>query len=142
MKFSLADREKNTIEYGLIYGSIIIFILGVVRGLELILDIPQVLRNFPCIFKSITHIPCLTCGMTRSIISLVHLNIIESVKMNPLIFLTIIILLFWGVLSLLALIIKPRHIKIELTPTERRIVIFSVITLIVINWLYLILAGR
>lgn len=142
MKFSLVDRGKNTVEYGLIYGSIIIFLLVAVRALELVLDIPQVLSNFPCTFKSITHIPCLTCGMTRSIISLIHLNVIDAFKMNPLIFLTILILLLWGLWSLIALIIKPKHIKIELTPTERRIIILSIVVLLIMNWLYLICAGR
>jgi hypothetical protein len=142
MKISLAEHNKNTVEYGLIYGSIIIFILGAVRVLEVVLDIPKVLSNFPCTFKTLTHIPCLTCGMTRSAINFVHLNVIDAFKMNPVICLTILILLVWGIWSLIRLIIKAKHIKIDLTSTERRIVILSVITLIVINWLYLILAGR
>lgn len=142
MKLSRVERSAGTVEYGLIYGSIVLFILVSVRISELFPDIPKALSGFSCTFKNITHIPCLTCGMTRSIFSLVHLNIIDAFRMNPLVFLTILILLLWGVWSLIGVIVKPKRIRIELAPAERIIVILSVILLVIANWLYLIWAGR
>lgn len=36
-----------------------------------------------CIMKSITHIPCPSCGTTRSVLSLLHGDIKEALFWNP-----------------------------------------------------------
>ncbi|RZJ36020.1 MAG: DUF2752 domain-containing protein [Flavobacterium sp.] len=37
-----------------------------------------------CFFKSITGIPCPSCGTTRSVSSLVHGDLVGAIQMNPL----------------------------------------------------------
>ena len=142
MKISLVKREKNTPPYGLIYGGIVLLFLLALYVSSLFLDLHQILSHYPCIFKRITHLPCLTCGMGRCTMHLSHLQIIDALIMNPLVFLVIFVILLWGGWSLISLITKSRRIKIEFTRTERRIVIFSVIMLVIINWIYLILMGH
>ena len=55
------------------------------------------IRNItiPCFFKYITNIPCPGCGLTRSILSILNLDIVKSIKYNILglpLFITIILL--------------------------------------------------
>ena len=142
MRALISERKDNNIEYGLIYGAICSFILFATYVATNIIDLPRSLSGVHCIFRSVTHIPCLTCGMTRSTISLAHLHVAESFILNPLTCLTMIGLLFWALWSLINLPLKSRYIKIEFTPIERKILIYSLIGTILINWIYLIIVQR
>lgn len=79
----------------------IIFILLTIAGYGWIfLNFCNVIAshdNFTvCLFKYITGIPCPSCGITRSIIFLMHRNIIDAFSMNPL-----------GIVVAVALIVLP-----------------------------------
>jgi hypothetical protein len=64
---------------------------------------------FPtCIFYSVTNLPCPACGLTRSFIYLVHLEIIESLIMNPF---GLIIFIFWGWVSIKDVLEIFFHVK-------------------------------
>jgi hypothetical protein len=57
----------------------------------------EVNHNFTvCIFKNVTGVPCPSCGITRSLVQLVHGNILEAIYVNPL-----------GLLAALFLLIAP-----------------------------------
>lgn len=43
-----------------------------------------------CTLKLLTGYPCPSCGMTRSLIELMHFHLIESFKMHPLLILVLI----------------------------------------------------
>ena len=50
-----------------------------------------------CIFKTIFHIPCISCGLTRAFIAIIHLKFLDAIKYNILsipLFLFIIIFYF------------------------------------------------
>lgn len=49
-----------------------------------------------CLFKSATNIPCPSCGTTRAIISLLHGDVISSLRMNP-----------FGLIVLLITVVTP-----------------------------------
>lgn len=43
----------------------------------------------PCLWKSIFHVECPGCGLTRSFIELLHCNFLGAYKYNPLIFIVL-----------------------------------------------------
>ena len=49
----------------------------------------------PCLWKTLFHIECPGCGLTRAFIKILHLNIIGAYKTNPLIFIVLPLSLFY-----------------------------------------------
>ncbi len=144
-----AGQDKHP-ELGLIYGCIILFILvGVylVSKLSVLTDCDAIAplnltKIFACPLKTYTGVPCLTCGMTRSFVLLVHLEIAQAFLMNPVVFLTIVLLLLWGIYTLATRLLKTGRIVVKLSSTERKIAVLLFISALLTNWLYLILDGR
>jgi hypothetical protein len=57
-----------------------------------------------CFFRKITGLPCPSCGITHSIVALMHGNLLDAIKANPLGLLMIILLIifpFWIIVDLL-----------------------------------------
>ena len=52
-----------------------------------------------CMFYHLTGLPCPSCGMTRSVISLTHLRFREAVSLNPLGPLFVGMFVLWWALS-------------------------------------------
>ena len=94
---------------------------------------------FHCPFKALTGLPCPTCGMTRTAISLLHLHPVQAIKISPLftfIYANFALLLLYSVGSLLSLWPKVR-ITFS-SGKERNIFIAASIICVFVNWLYLI----
>lgn len=157
MKLTLAPRlpagqtgQDNQYDLGLIYGSIIVIILAgvylvsrlsVLTACDAIAPL-NLAKAFACPLKSLTDIPCLTCGMTRSVVLLAYLKVGRAFLTNPLVFLAMIMVLVWGCYTLVTRLLKARRITIKLSLVERKIFIFLGIIMVLANWLYLVLDGR
>lgn len=87
-----------------------------------------------CILKHVTGIPCPFCGGTRAAWTLLHGDVIGAVVMNPLA--TALCILVPPIYLLQHFILKRR---IDVIP---RIAWIILITLLIVNWAYLIHAGR
>lgn len=94
----------------------------------------------PCIFHYLTGLPCLTCGATRSIVSLSSMHFQSSIAFNPLVPLVFVCTIAFSLIHLTGRILN-RSLLIELTAPERKLLRLSIIALVAINWLYLVLAG-
>ena len=62
--------------------------------------------NLPCLFKSVFHFPCPSCGMTRALRAIFRLEIIASFKYNILAFPIIIIAIISMVLAIFDMVLK------------------------------------
>jgi len=93
-----------------------------------------------CIFHEFTGVPCLTCGATRSVVSLAEFHPLASFLFNPMVPIFLIGLLL---LSLLAAVetISGLKLKMEFNGAERRGLRIIIIAAILANWVYLIIAG-
>lgn len=98
-----------------------------------------------CLFKHTTGVPCPSCGSTRSVISLVKGNISQAIYLNPfgiIIALIMLITPFWIFTDVLTrkktLWDVYRKIEIYL---KNPVVIFSLVLMVLINWIWNITKG-
>lgn len=129
------DRTSSLEEYGLIYGAIGILILLAFRFIPLSY-IPVL-----CPFKKITGLPCPTCGGTRALIHLAHLDPVGSFSMNPLISSFTILGILFLLYSIISFFLRPLRFMVRFNQRERRVIRLWTIGVIIMNWLYLIISG-
>jgi hypothetical protein len=93
----------------------------------------------PCIFRTLTGIPCLTCGGTHCVAALSQLHPLDSFLYNPLIMVGLIAMIPYSLGYAVAIIFR-RRVAIALSKSEKRALRISVILLLVANWAYLIIS--
>jgi len=94
-----------------------------------------------CYFKALTGLPCMTCGGTRAAAWLARMDPVRALSMNPLATLAGLVLLPWGVGDLL-LSLRGRALRLELAPELWPPIRLAVGLALLLNWAYLIAAGR
>lgn len=134
MKIIFVKKNKGYLEIGLIFGAILVVGLLFLRiASTFVIQLP------PCTFHNITGIPCPSCGATRSAIQFARGELLTSLRMNPLFFLLYLTVLLWGVVSVILFIIRKK-ISITLNLFETRLIRWGALAIILLNWIYLILA--
>lgn len=98
-----------------------------------------------CLFKHLTGIPCPSCGSTRSILALIHGDILHALLLNPLGILLaflLAVLPFWMLYDLVSR--KPTlwmvYTQAELY-LKRKWIAIPAILVIVVNWIWNIQKG-
>src|SRR5690554_1437054 len=98
-----------------------------------------------CLIKSITHIPCPSCGSTRSVISLTKGDFVQALSINPIGYIIAVIMLAIPVWILFDIIFKRNSLlsffqKLESFIKKPKVAILLVL-LILINWTWNIIKG-
>jgi hypothetical protein len=94
-----------------------------------------------CLFKRWTGLPCATCGSTRALAHLYHLDVAGAFAMNPLATSAAFLVALWCLGDLL-LLVRGRVLSLDLTPREATVVQVGTALAFVSNWIYVIAAGR
>lgn len=134
MNIAFSHREPGRIEFGIIYGTIVLLALAAARFLPVLSIMPA------CTFRVLTGFPCPTCGSTRSLVFLSHAWFLPAFVMNPLAFTAFISLaaaFFYGVITFL---FKLPTIHISLSAAEKDQVKKIALLVVLLNWLYLFYA--
>ncbi len=58
--------------------------------------------SIPCIFHEITGFYCPGCGITRMFFSLIHLEFYQAFRYNPLLFISLFIVIIYFIISLIS----------------------------------------
>ena len=94
-----------------------------------------------CYFKALTGYPCPTCGTTRAFARLFWRDLPGALAMNPLATVGVVLLVLWGVADL-ALLPRGRALSLELSSGAGRLARLVTVALFLLNWAYLVAAGR
>jgi len=94
-----------------------------------------------CVFKAVTGLPCMTCGTTRALARLARLDLAGALAMNPLATAGTLALLPWAVADL-ALLPRGRALSLELSPAAARVARIAAVAAVLVNWVWLVAAGR
>jgi hypothetical protein len=94
-----------------------------------------------CLFKALTGLPCPTCGSTRAVGRLVHLDLAGAIAMNPLATIGAMMLAIWAVADF-GLLARGRALDVEVGRPLSRLVRVLAVAVVAANWLYLLASGR
>jgi hypothetical protein len=94
-----------------------------------------------CTFKLLTRLPCPTCGSTRTFGRLAALDLSGAFAMNPLATLAVLVLVVWALWDA-ALLPSRRALRAELHPALVVPARILVLIAFLLNWVYLMVAGR
>ena len=94
-----------------------------------------------CVFKAVTGLPCMTCGTTRALGRLARLDLAGALAMNPLVAAGLLALVPWAAADL-ALLPSGRALSLHLSPAGARAARIAAVAAVLLNWAWLVAAGR
>lgn len=132
MHVALKKRAQGDLDLGIVYGGIVLLALVAGRCLPVLALAPT------CVFRTLTGVPCPTCGSTRSIVFLSRGDLHSAIAMNPLVAVCAIAALLFMTYGLFALVFGMPRVDFALSEKEKDRVRLAVVLLVLINWLYLV----
>ncbi len=136
MQIQIVSRQRGELNLPLIYLIITLTLAGTAYGLFRLHSLPMLL----CPFKEMTGFPCPTCGSTRLVLSLFHLDLSDAFWWNPGLFLSGVVAGLWFGYGIVSQLIGKK-IDLSLSKREGFWLRWALFCVFVINWLYLIVAG-
>ncbi len=94
-----------------------------------------------CVVKSLSGLPCPTCGSTRAFARLFELDLAGALAMNPFTMLVAVVIAVWAVADVLLLPWR-RALHVSLSPSIGRALRVAAFVAFFANWVYLLVAGR
>lgn len=95
-----------------------------------------------CAFKTITGLPCPTCGLTRTIIALSRGQVDRAFFLNPLAAVACGVGLLYLVYAAAVLALRLPRLRPVVTVAGARRVRYATVAVLAINWAWLIATGR
>jgi hypothetical protein len=138
MRFSVRRLAQGELDHELIWLSASVLSLAL-AGAWLTLGLP-----WPrCVFRELTKLPCVTCGMTRCGIQFFHGHFVAAFKWNPLVFGALCGVVAFDVYAVGTLVARAPRLRIYLsTQRAKAFLRVSVISALALNWIYLLLHWR
>ena len=134
MRLSWRHRSGRDLDHELIWLAVSIASIALgATWLALALPWPH------CPFFATTGYPCATCGATRCTIAFLHGDLLSAIRWNPLAFAALFGLVVFDLYAAIVLIGRlPRLRIVDWTIAERRMARIAAITLLALNWFYLL----
>ncbi len=132
MRLFSRQREKDQIDFGIVFGGIALLALCVARFFPFLNFLPS------CPFHDCIGLPCPACGASRSITYLSQGNVFLSIASNPLIAFCLVIAILFFLHSIFTLMLHIPGLNVHLSARTKSIVKICVLLLVLLNWYYLI----
>jgi hypothetical protein len=101
--------------------------------LALQLPVPQ------CTFRTISGLPCVTCGATRGAMALVQGDVSTAFWLNPLVFVGIAAVALFDIYALIVLLAGAQRLRVVLPARRARSVLVAIsCSALLLNWIYLL----
>ena len=121
----------------LVWAPIFIVLFAVARW------VPQsALPALSCPFRTVTSVPCLTCGATRATRALVHLDFGAAFVMNPLVAVLLVGAAAYVVYAASRLLPGQQPWRPALSSKAGQVARVGILLAVAANWTYLIAVGR
>ena len=95
-----------------------------------------------CAFKTITGLPCPTCGVTRTIIALSRGDVARAMFLNPLAAIACAFGLLYLLYAAAVLALRLPRFRPTVSAAGARRVRIGAVAVLVTNWIWLIATGR
>jgi hypothetical protein len=95
-----------------------------------------------CVFKTLTGLPCPTCGVTRTVIALSRLDVSRAVYMNPLAAVACVAGLIYLLYAATVLALRLPRLRPCVSERDAWRLRVLVVAALAINWGWLIGTGR
>ncbi len=132
MRIITRKRAAGELEFGIIYGTIALAAVGAASVLPLMKLVPS------CLFRSLTGMPCPTCGTTRALMHFSRGDLATAFSQNPL-FVSLLTLTFlYFVVNSIATLLRFPRVIVLLSSFERSLLTAAACIIIAANWTYLL----
>lgn len=131
---NLKKRTRGGIEFAIIYGTIALLALAAGRFLPICDLAPS------CVFKTLTGLPCPSCGSTRSVAYLAHGHFLSAFSMNPLVTAGFVAAVLALVYCAATLVFDLRRIRVFFSEREKAVFRIVAVVIVLLNWFYLVVA--
>jgi hypothetical protein len=92
-----------------------------------------------CPFFSVTGLPCLTCGATRSAIAFLHGDFLLALRWNPLALVAFCAVIAFDLYAAIVLVFqRPRLRIVDWSIAQKNAARIAAISLLALNWIYLL----
>jgi hypothetical protein len=95
-----------------------------------------------CLFKTLTGLPCPTCGVTRTVIALSRLDVPRALFMNPLAAIACVAGLLYLIYAAAVLLLRLPRLRPTVSDVDARRIRLAAVATLAINWIWLIGTGR
>ena len=132
MRIWTERRLDSEVNHELIWASVGTMIL---LGALLLSMLPH--YHYPCMFLKLTGKPCLSCGMTRSFLAVMHPNFLEAWRWNPLGLILMVGTLLYTPYAWAVVLFDLPPIRFRLTRRFERIAVtVGLLAGLAANWIY------
>lgn len=95
-----------------------------------------------CVFKTLTGLPCPSCGVTRAVIALSRGDVGRALFLNPLAALACGAALVYLLYAAAVLVLRLPRLRPVVSPLGARVVRVTTVAVLAVNWAWLIATGR
>jgi uncharacterized protein DUF2752 len=133
MRVIFKRRNRGQIDFGIIYGGIVLAVLFIPWFYPVLSMSPS------CAFRGLAGVPCPTCGSTRAIVHLSHGEITSALAMNPIVSLVIVLSVLYFFYSVITQAFDCPRIGFILTEREKNAARVAAMLLLLTHWGWLVL---